>query len=210
MKPSKICVLASGGIESSALLYLAARRYRQVFPLYVSHGFFWEATEIHWLRRYLRKLGQRSVQPLTVCPYPLRPQYREHWSFSGERVPSAASQDEAVFLPGRNVLLLTLAAVFCYSRKISRIAIGTLKGNPFPDSSPLFFRAMAKALSRGLDFPIKIECPFRHLEKRGVLRLASGAPLDLTFSCLQPRGWQPCGRCNKCAERLRALKAMQS
>ncbi len=203
-KLSRICVLASGGVESGAMLYLLAQKYREVFPLYVSHGFVWEKAEIHWLQKFIRALGTNCVQKETVLHYPLSPLYGRHWSITGKRIPSAHSADEAVFLPGRNILLLSLASIFCYSRNISSIAIGTLATNPFPDSSKKFFRLLAAALSRGYGRPLKIERPFARLRKKEALQLARRAPLDLTFSCLNPHGEFHCGKCNKCEERKKA------
>ncbi|MDP3543948.1 MAG: 7-cyano-7-deazaguanine synthase [Elusimicrobiota bacterium] len=37
-------------------------------------------------------------------------------------------------------------------------------------------------------------------------RLARRFPLELTFSCLRPRGVKPCGNCSKCAERRAGLR----
>jgi len=37
-----------------------------------------------------------------------------------------------VYLPGRNIVLLGKAGVFCAAAGISRLAIGTLDHNPFP------------------------------------------------------------------------------
>ena len=202
--PSRICVLASGGVESGAMIYLLAQKHREVFPLYVSHGFVWEKAEIYWLKRFIRKLGSASVQKVTVLHYPLRPLYGSHWSLTGKGIPSAHSADEEVFLPGRNILLLSLASIFCYARNIPAVAVGTLATNPFPDGSGEFFRLASKTFSRGYGKSLKIERPFVKLKKKEVLRIALGAPLDLTFSCLQPKGKNHCGKCNKCAERAQA------
>lgn len=208
MPSSGICVLASGGVESSALLYLSAQKYSAVYPLYVSHGFLWEKAERYWLRRLLAKLRKefKSIRPLTVVRYPLSPVYGEHWSLSGRKVPSYNSPDRAVFLPGRNVVLLSLASAFCYVRKIPRVALGVLAGNPFPDSRKAFTAALETAFREGYSRTIRIETPFRRWHKRDVIRKAAGAPWELTFSCLRPRGRGHCRNCNKCAERAKALQ----
>jgi len=206
-KQSKICVLASGGIESSALIYLLTKQYRQVFPVYISHGFIWENAEQYWLKKFIRSLKTPSVEPLTVYHYPLQKIYQNHWGFSGEKVPGFFSRDEAVFLLGRNLLLLSLASIFCYQNKIPRIALGILASNPFPDSSSHFFTSLERTFRMGYQTPLKIERPFSKLKKKDVICLAKGAPLELTFSCLKPRGRFHCGKCNKCAEREKAFRA---
>ncbi|HEY5599987.1 MAG TPA: 7-cyano-7-deazaguanine synthase, partial [Candidatus Manganitrophaceae bacterium] len=39
------------------------------------------------------------------------------------------------------------------------------------------------------------------------LERGRGLPLELTFSCIAPKGRLHCGRCNKCAERIRAFRS---
>lgn len=204
-KRSKICVLASGGIESCVLLYLLARKYDAVFPLYVSHGYIWEKKEQYWLKQFLLHVRRPSLKQVTVLRLPLASVLRNHWSLTGRHVPAASSDDRAVYLPGRNLILLSLAGQFCAMNSIREVAIGTLASNPFPDSSPAFFRDMERALTKATHRPFKIRRPFAHLKKREVIRLARHAPLELSFSCLHPRGRLHCGRCNKCAERYRAM-----
>lgn len=201
---SKICVLTSGGVESSAMIYLLAKKHREVFPLYISHGFIWEKAEIHWLKQFIRALKARPVREATVLHYPLASLYGRHWSLTGKKVPSSQSKDKAVFLPGRNILLLSMASVFCYSRNIPNLAIGSLATNPFPDSSPDFLKNLEQSLRLGYGRKIKIVKPFAELKKSGVIGLAWQAPLELTFSCMNPKGLAHCGKCNKCAERQKA------
>ena len=137
---------------------------------------------------------------------PLRGAYGAHWSITGRGVPGARSTDAAVYLPGRNVILLSHAALAAVQHGVRRLAVGTLRGNPFNDASPRFFRSMSEALSQALGCPIGIDAPLRRLTKRALIRSAAGVPLALTFSCLRPRGRRPCGSCNKCAERRRAFR----
>ena len=148
-----------------------------------------------------------NLQPLRVVPFPLRSIYGSHWSITGRRVPSARSADAAVYLPGRNVLLLSLAAVVAAQRDMYALAIGTLKSNPFGDASPRFFSKMAQSLSQALRAPMRIVAPLQHMTKVQLVRAAGAVPLELTFSCIHPQEHRHCGRCNKCAERRRAFRA---
>ena len=124
---------------------------------------------------------------------------------SGRGVPGARSADRAVELPGRNVLLLSHAAILCARRGIASIAMGTLKGNPFRDASPAFAARMSACLAQALGAPMRIVMPLRRFTKRQVMRLVLDAPLALTFSCVNPRLRRHCGACNKCAERRYAF-----
>ncbi len=201
-----ICVLVSGGVDSAVLLHRFLSRDGTVLPLYLRCGLRWESAELYWLHRLLRVMRTPQLQSLCVVDAPLRAVYGAHWSVQGRSVPSTRSADAAVYLPGRNVLLASYAALICAQRKMSTIALGVLSGNPFPDASPQFFRQLAACLSRALHHPIRIVTPLRRFAKTQVLQMARQVPLQLTFSCLHPRGRRACGRCNKCAERARAFR----
>src|SRR5262249_54908830 len=121
-------------------------------------------------------------------------------------VPGYRSPDRAVYLPGRNLILMVKAAVFCAMNRIPILALGSLDHNPFPDARPQFFKAWAKACQMGLNAPLRVIAPYRSLSKVEVVRRHADTPLHITFSCLAPRGHTHCGRCNKCAERKKAFR----
>ncbi len=201
------CVLVSGGIDSVVLLQQVLRG-GMVLPIYLQFGLRWERAELFWLRRLLRAIDSPRLLSLHVIRMPLHSVYGAHWGLTGHNVPAAASPDRAVYLPGRNVLLISHAASVCAQRGISTIALGVLKGNPFSDATPRFFRRLATCLSQALEFPLQIVTPLRRMTKIEVIRSAAAeVPLHLTFSCLKPRGALHCGRCNKCAERAQAFAA---
>ena len=112
-----------------------------------------------------------------------------------------------MYLPGRNILLLSKAAILCASRGIPRLTLGPLSGNPFPDATPDFFETMARALSMGLAHEIALVTPFAAMRKADVVRLGIelGVPLEATLSCMSPQDGGHCGRCSKCRERRDAF-----
>jgi 7-cyano-7-deazaguanine synthase len=208
MKSQKICVLVSGGLDSSILLLMTAKRYREVYPVYIQCGLYWEKTELYWLRKFLRKIRLINVKPLKILKVPVEDLYQRHWSLTGRGIPGLRSRDQEVYLPGRNLLLLSKAAVYCTLQGINKIALGILKRNPFPDSQEHFFRILEKVISIGLVSPVKVFTPFSKMSKSEVLQKAGGIPIELTFSCLKPKGVRACGQCNKCAERKKAVRAV--
>jgi 7-cyano-7-deazaguanine synthase len=205
---SHAAVLCSAGLDSAVLLAHEAVD-GWVTPVYVSAGFAWEIEERRALERLLAApvLATR-VHPPVVLELTMRDVYpMTHWAIRGDP-PAYDTPDEDVYLVGRNLVLLTKTGVLCAQRRIPRIAIGPLGGNPFPDATPDFFAAMARALSLGLDQPIASAAPFATWDKARVVRrgLELGVPLDLTLSCMRPGpGGLHCGACSKCRERRDAF-----
>lgn len=199
MKP--VAVLASGGIDSSCLMAWAARKTRAwIQPIYVTFGLRWENSEQKALRNIIRALRPARIRKPVVLTITAKDIYKGHWSLTGKNVPGAHSRDEEVYLPGRNLLMLSKAAVYCSQRRIECLAIGTLAANPFSDATPEFFASFSKLATAALGRRIRILAPFRRLTKKQLRRKFAGLPLHLCFSCLRPRRGKPCGRCNKCVE----------
>lgn len=149
-----------------------------------------------------------ALRPLHVLEMPVRDLYPVHWSLTGEGTPAADTPDEAVFLPGRNVLLLAKAMLWCHLHGVPEIALAPLESNPFPDATPAFFAAFAAAANLAVGGRVRVLQPYLGLHKVDVLRCGRGLPLQWTFSCIRPRDGRHCGACNKCAERRRAFAAV--
>ena len=203
-------VLFSAGLDSAVLLAEAAAQPGGAQPVYVSAGMAWEAAERAMAERFVAALGPgTALGPLTSLAVDMRDVYpAAHWALRGE-APAYDTPDSDVYIEGRNVVLLSKAAVFTAHAKLSRILIGTLAGNPFPDASAAFFEAIGRAFSIGLDAPIAIEAPYAALHKADVIRRGAerGVPFELTLSCMQPVNGQHCGRCSKCRERREGFAA---
>jgi 7-cyano-7-deazaguanine synthase len=202
----RVAVLASGGLDSSVLLADLARD-SVVHPLYVSKGLAWEEQERAALEAFLDALASPNIRPVTWLAAPARELYGDHWSLDGAGVPGLATPDSAVHLPGRNVLLIGLAAVWCSVHGVSRIAIGSLGGNPFADATSSFFKEFGRVLSQGLAHEITVAAPYRGSRKEDLIRRRHDLPLGLTLTCIAPEGAEHCGRCNKCGERQGAFAA---
>jgi 7-cyano-7-deazaguanine synthase len=200
-------VLFSGGLDSAVLLAEEASREDGVQPIYVTVGLAWEAAERAMVERLLATAPFAGrVRPLAALCVDMRDVYEAtHWAVQG-RPPSYHTPDEDVYLPGRNVILLGKAGVFCAAAGLSRIVIGTLAHNPFPDATPGFRTAMAAALTMGLAHDLEVDAPYANRSKAEVIARGSvlGVPFDLTLSCMNPIGSAPalhCGTCSKCRER---------
>jgi len=211
---SGTAVLLSGGLDSAVLLADEAARSASsngvVQPIYVSAGLAWEAGERAIVARLLNTKPYARVRPLVSLGVDMRDVYAaSHWAVRGTP-PAYHTPDEDVYLPGRNIVLLGKAAVFCAVASLTRIVLGTLAHNPFPDATDEFRATLARALSLGLAHDIEIAAPFAGTSKAEVTQrgLELGVPFELTLSCMSPvesRTPSPesrhCGVCSKCRER---------
>jgi 7-cyano-7-deazaguanine synthase len=203
---SPTAVLFSSGLDSAVLAVSEAHSHR-VHPVYVSAGLAWEREELAAIERLLASPAYRGMAPVARLTCTVEDLYPPtHWALRGTP-PAFDTPDEDVYLTGRNIVLLSKAAIYCAQQKLSRIAIGPLAGNPFPDATPDFFATMARALSLGLAHEITIAAPFVEMEKSDVIRLGAelGVPFELTVSCMNPRHGLHCGQCSKCRERRDAF-----
>ena len=164
---SGTAVLLSGGLDSAVLLADEAAR-GDVQPIYVSVGLAWEAAERAMVSQFLAEARFRGrVRPLVSLSVDMRDVYAAtHWAVEG-RPPAYHTPDEDVYLPGRNIVLLGKAGVYCAAAKLDRLVLGTLAHNPFPDATPDFRAAMARALSLGLAHDLRNRRPLRRLEQGG-------------------------------------------
>ncbi len=201
----KVMVLASGGLDSCALIGFVARVAVEVRPLFIRNGHPWEGAEFRALERFVNALAATNVLPVADRSLPLRDLLDVHWHGRGYQ-PGFSEGYRANFIPGRNLALLTVASLYAYVNGVSAVALALLAGNPYPDATPRFFSTFEELFAEGLQRPMSILTPFANLTKEEVIRAGTGLPLELTLSCVNPIDGEHCGdACNKCAERQKAF-----
>jgi 7-cyano-7-deazaguanine synthase len=200
-----VAVLISGGLDSAILLGESLQHHPRVYPLYVRSGLLWESAEQTHLLTFLEAIRKPALMALTTLDVPVLDLYGNHWSLTGQGVPDTGSADEAVFLPGRNILLASKAILWCHLNRVFELTLGVLRSNPFADATPAFFDAFQDIVNTAIGGHVKVCRPFAGLSKVEVIHRGAKLPLGLTFSCIRPVSDRHCGRCNKCAERRRAF-----
>jgi 7-cyano-7-deazaguanine synthase len=127
------------------------------------------------------------------------------------------------FVPGRNLLFLTLAAALAYRRGLTVLVTGVCETDfsGYPDCRDDTMKAMQLALSLGMDQRFLVDTPLMWIDKADTWRLAQqlgGEPLvDLivehTHTCYlgereHRHDWgRGCGSCPACALRARGWAA---
>jgi 7-cyano-7-deazaguanine synthase len=207
---SQTGLLLSGGLDSAILLGQLLSEGHRVQPFYVLTGCVWQECELRAVREFCAALAQPNLAELVLLDMPVDDLYDDHWSISGRSVPDLHSPDEAVFMLGRNPLLLLKPVLWCQMHGISQLALATVATNPFEDATPAFFASFEAMVREATGGAVSILRPFERLSKRCVMLRGRALPLELTFSCLAPIDGLHCGRCNKCAERIAAFGHLKS
>lgn len=172
-------VLFSAGQDSATCLAWALSRYERVETI----GFFYG-------QRHAIELEQR--EPLREAIAALNPIWRRRLggdvvvdiSGYGALAESALTADRAIemaesglpttFVPGRNLVFLTIAAAQAYRRGIDVLVAGMCETDfsGYPDCRRDTIDAQERALALGLERPMKIETPLMQLTKAQTWALA--------------------------------------
>ncbi|MDW8032620.1 MAG: 7-cyano-7-deazaguanine synthase [Aquificaceae bacterium] len=190
----KVVVLFSGGVESTCLLYYYLMQGWLTYPLYVKAGYPWERLELEKAKRLwlFVKDTYRGLMPMRVSTLvnPERPEKRGH--------------ERELYIPIRNLSLVTTASLYAIRKGIECIALGSLGMYPFPDNNAEYMQSLEKLAG------LKVFAPFMGMHKREVIEKFLGVvPFERTLSCINPkrrgRRIEVCGRCPKCEERREAF-----
>ena len=224
-------VLFSGGQDSTTCLAHALKTYERVetiaFDYRQRHHVELEArlTVLSEIRRqfpqWAGKLGEDHRLDLAVLGHVSETSLTRETAFKME-----ASGLPNTFVPGRNLLFLTLAAAVAYRRDLQVIVTGVCETDysGYPDCRDDTMKAMQLALSLGMDKRFLIETPLMWIDKADTWRLAETlggkALVDLiiehTHTCYlgdrehrHPWGYG-CGNCPACELRARGYEGYRA
>lgn len=205
-KREQALVIFSGGQDSTTCLYWAIKKFgrENVWALTFDYGHR-HRIEIRSAKRIARLARvHHALLPIDTFRKLGRNSLVSGLAVSHKRGRRGLPN---TFVPGRNIVFLTFAAAFAYTRSIRNLVIGVCEADlaGYPDCRKSTMRAVGKALCSGMEFPFRIHTPLISLSKaRGVAlarRLGAWKALALSHTCYNGR-FPPCGRCMAC--RLRA------
>lgn len=220
-------VLFSGGQDSTTCLAHALKTYERVetvaFDYRQRHHVELESrlTVLKEIRRqfpqWAGKLGEDHLLDLAVLGRVSETSLTRETAFKME-----TSGLPNTFVPGRNLLFLTLAAAVAYRRDLEVIVTGVCETDfsGYPDCRDDTMKAMQLALSLGMDKRFLIETPLMWIDKADTWRLAQSlggkALVDLivehTHTCYlgdreHRHAWgYGCGQCPACELRARGYE----
>ena len=207
---AKALVLLSGGQDSTTCLFWAKTKFKDVETVSFDYG------QRHRIElKSAKKIAALARVNNTVV------NIKEFEAIKNSALLDASAKVgakhklnrklPATFVPGRNILFLTVAAALAYTKGIRDVVIGVsqVDYSGYPDCRGGFIRAMEKALSLGMEYPIKIHTPLIHLDKKGTVLLAKklGALeyMAYTHTCYEGKN-PPCGECPACKLRKKGFE----
>ncbi len=209
---SKAVVVFSGGQDSTTCLVQALSQFDEVHAITFDYGQR-HSEEIEVAKALANELGCASHKIMDV-------------SLLGELAISALTRDAIpvshelmenglpnTFVPGRNILFLTLAGIYAYQLGADTVITGVCETDfsGYPDCRNDFVKAMEQALNLGMDKQLEIRTPLMWLNKAETWALADRyGKLDLvrnqTLTCYNGIKGDGCGDCPACLLRRRGLE----
>ncbi|AKC32222.1 7-cyano-7-deazaguanine synthase QueC [Candidatus Pantoea carbekii] len=211
-KTKQAVVLFSGGQDSTTCLIQACQFYNKVYCITFDYNQR-HRQEIKVAMRLAKHLGiqehkilditilnELTISSLTRFNIPI-PNYK----FNTTCLPST-------FVPGRNILFLTISAIYAYTIGAESVIAGISENDflNYPDCRKEFINLFGNAINLGMERNINFEMPLMSLNKAETWALADYfQQLQLirleTLTCYNGIKGDGCGNCSACYARASGL-----
>ncbi|QCI16703.1 7-cyano-7-deazaguanine synthase QueC [Buchnera aphidicola (Aphis craccivora)] len=213
----KILIVFSGGQDSTTCLIHYANLYKEIYCITFDYNQL-HKSEIHSSRfiskyfgvkkhifidiKFLQNLSKSSLtdKNISICNnHPLN-----------SLLPST-------FVPGRNILFLTLSSIYAFNNQIDFVVLGvnTIDFSGYPDCRNEFIKAMNHVVQIGMDCQISFKVPLMNLSKAEIWSLSdywnsSKFILNHTITCYKGLIANGCGKCQACIIRYEGFNKWKS
>ncbi|MFA0569242.1 7-cyano-7-deazaguanine synthase QueC [Vibrio gallaecicus] len=211
----KAVVVFSGGQDSTTCLIEALNEYDEVHAITFDYGQR-HKLEIEVAKSIAIELGVKAHKVLDV-------------SLLNELAISSLTRDDIPvshelqsnglpnsFVPGRNILFLTLSGIYAYQIGASAVITGVCETDfsGYPDCRNSFAKAMESALKQGMEYDVSLITPLMWLDKAQTWALADKlGHLDFvrekTLTCYNGVIGNGCGDCPSCKLRADGLASFE-
>lgn len=168
-EPQKAVVLFSGGQDSTTCLVWALKHFDTVTAI----SFAYKQRHAIELKQALAITKQLNVYHLVFDLPSLNPLTNNALI---QDIPIQVHEDALpnTFVPGRNLLFLTLAATWAYTNNYPNIVLGVSEADysGYPDCREPFAQSAEQTLSLAMDFRFTIHTPLIHLNKAQIWLMA--------------------------------------
>jgi 7-cyano-7-deazaguanine synthase len=208
----KAVIVFSGGQDSTTCLIHALPLYDEIHCITFDYGQRHRA-EIEVALQLSKQLGVKvhkvldtsllnelAISSLTRDSIPV-----PSTNSSGDSLPST-------FVPGRNILFLTLASIYAYQVQAHTVITGVCETDfsGYPDCRDEFVKALNNAIELGMEYKLVLETPLMWLNKAETWALADYHKRlelihDQTLTCYNGIMGSGCSNCDACNLRAKGL-----
>lgn len=212
----KAVVVFSGGQDSTTCLIQAMAQYDEVHCLTFDYGQR-HKLEIEVAESVCRELGVTAHKVMDVGllnELAISSLTRDNIPVSHELQANGLPNS---FVPGRNILFLTLAGIYAYQIGAEAVITGVCETDfsGYPDCRDEFVKSLNQSLVLGMDRPLRIETPLMWLNKAETWALADqysklNFVREKTLTCYNGIIGDGCGQCPSCDLRKGGLDEYQT
>lgn len=200
-------VVHSGGADSTICLHWALKKFERVNAITFDYGQR-HRIELEAAKTICDRLGiEQNVVPVN--------------SFSAlggnalvddaQNIDTPKDELPNTFVPGRNLIFMTLAAAWAYQIKAKHLVTGVCQTDfsGYPDCRQTTMESLEQALHHGMDHPFKIHTPLMFMSKAGSISMAKQLDgcldsLAHSHTCYEGQV-PPCGTCPSCELRAKGF-----
>jgi 7-cyano-7-deazaguanine synthase len=197
-------ILLSGGVDSTVVLADRISRGYECFAVSIDYGQTHRKQELEAAAQVAAWYGvSQTVVNIAGC--------LAGSALTGELdIPdSHAESPDETFVPGRNLVMLSVAAGVADQFRAAEVAFGANRDDfgGYPDCRPKFITAMDAAVAIGTRNSVSVAAPLMRMSKRDVVEHGRelGVPFHLTYSCYRGTN-DPCDSCGACESRNEAMR----
>ncbi len=207
---AKALVVLSGGQDSTTCLYWAINEFgrENVSSISFDYG----------QRHKIELQAAKKVADIAAVAHEILP-INTFAALGGNALTDDIEVKQAVdeqtqlpntFVPGRNLVFLTFAGAFAWSRGIEHLVTGVAQTDysGYPDCRENTLRSLEQTLRLGMEYNVSIHTPLMNLSKAETVELAErlGAMAAMAWTHTCYNGQQPpCGKCPACILRAKGF-----
>ena len=212
----KAIALLSGGMDSVTAAAMIKNQGYEIYALTVSYGQR-HSREIESAKRLAIWLGakEHEVIDLPISRLLKSSLMNPEEDLTSKDEKTIGSSIPSTYVPGRNAILLAIAAAWAESIGAEAIVMGVnaIDYSGYPDCGQPFIDAFENvikiATKSGVEgHPVEILAPLAKMSKEAIVRKGTelGVPFKETWSCYSG-GNKPCGVCDSCLLRKKGFAA---
>ncbi|MDD4526481.1 MAG: 7-cyano-7-deazaguanine synthase QueC [Candidatus Margulisbacteria bacterium] len=199
-------MILSGGQDSTTTLFWAKKKFGSVEAITFDYG------QRHKVElESAKKVAEIAGVPHKLVRVTALEQLADNAMIKDEEIViNKTTGLPTTFVPGRNLIFVTLAAGYAYTKGIKDLILGVsqVDYSGYPDCRRETMRSLEKTISLGMDFDFTIHTPLVDKDKKDTVLMAKElGVLDVmkyTHTCYKGQR-PPCGECPACKLRAKGF-----